>query len=246
MSLFSFQDIISCVTGIMVLTTLLLALELTQRKAGPPDRSKAVGKNIAEMTARRDKLRDEVSENSKTVDKLGKGIPVDPIVVESKEKAVKSLFLANKILASEQEDAIKKGQALQKEASTAENDVKQMAATIARLEARLTTLPGKVFGKQAMYVECSAGKCLVVEVMAEGANTGMLRQVAQFAGPNAYDAFRTWVQARAPNSGKEAYILLVRPEAVTNWQPTVIALASAGFDVGWDVWPGDRKLMGKN
>lgn len=246
MSLFSFQDIISCVTGIMVLTTLLLALELTERKAGPPDPITVVAKDIDERTKRRDELRKEVSDNSKDIARLGAGVPVDPIVIEAKEKAVKAIFLAGKILASDNEEALRKKQALQKETDAAEKDVKQMAANIARLEIGLTTLPSKVFGKQAMYVGCYADKCKVAEVVAEGVGTGVWRQVALFAGPNAYDAFRTWVQARSANSGKEAYILLVRPEAVAHWQPTVTALVTFGFDVGWDVWPGDKKLMGED
>jgi len=35
-SLFSFQDIITCVSGIIILITLILAVELTQRKQAKP------------------------------------------------------------------------------------------------------------------------------------------------------------------------------------------------------------------
>lgn len=246
MSFFSFQDIIACITGIMVLVTLLLALELTERKPAPPEPATVKIEKLEELLRRKDQLRRDVAEGSKVIAQMASSQRVDPLLVESKEKAVQAAFAANKILTDEKSTAEKKIQQVQQDLAQADKDVKQLTSAIARMENRLTRLPGKAFGKQAVYVECSGNECVAASVVSEGADQGLLREMTRFAGADAYDRFRAWAAARRARADAEAYVLLVRPEAAAQWQPTYHALAAAGFEVGWDVWPAERQLLKKS
>jgi hypothetical protein len=126
---------------------------------------------------------------------------------------------------------------------TARGDTQSLAALLARMESQLTNLPGKVFGKQAIYVECSKDQCKVGAIATEGADAGLLHPMAEFAGAEWHKNLLAWARQRASRQGQEAFVLLIRPDAADKWSVLHRALAMLGFDVGWDVWPEPRRLF---
>src|SRR5688572_14968092 len=74
-TLFSFQDIITSVTGVMVLLTLLMALELIQRVVAAPTHQTIVqtrqsGQSLAEMRAEITTLRQQLESSNLIAENL--------------------------------------------------------------------------------------------------------------------------------------------------------------------------------
>jgi len=244
MSFFSFQDIIACVTGIMVLVTLLLALELVQRKPGPPEVAKVVQANLEELKTRRDAIRTEVDQCADTLKNLSSGVMVTRTQVGEIERSVQAVQDATLKAKGGIEEARREGKEAAEKLEKTQDDVAALSAMVARMESQLTNLPGKVFGKQAIYVECSGAGCVLAELADRGPNLGLMQEISRLEGEQWPRAFLAWVRGRQARKDKEAYVLLVRPDAVLQWHQIHRNLAQMGFDVGWDVWPESRKLMG--
>jgi septal ring factor EnvC (AmiA/AmiB activator) len=245
-NLLSFQDIISSVLCLMVLITLLLALDLCQRQWGTPQPVAAppsLQKELDALTARRDALGKETQQAGEAIAKLTSGQMITPNQVSDLREKVKameaSLATMNDRDHSEKSDTSE----LQGKIQQAQTDIAAVKVQIARMESQMTNLSGSAFGRQALYVECEQKRCSVCEIAPDGPEAGSMHALAQFPGDGWEQDFLRWAQQRG-HPDRDAYILLVRPEAAPKWPLLRRALGQLGFEAGWDVWPENRKLLG--
>ena len=244
MSFFAFQDIITSVTGILLLVTLLMTLELITRArfvaevpAADADELPALRRGIANAEARGAWLRGEVERVGQA---LASAAAASPLVTAEELQRIE--FESNR--AAARNDALR---ARQREVSAAlareraevekvESDAETRAAKARQLQARaeefrrsnhVVMLPGNAAGKSPVFVE-SSGEGLVA-----GTADSDGRVVPTEKWPaGAVDALARWAESRSRT--REYFLILVRPDGVATANNAVERLRDAGFDVGWE------------
>jgi hypothetical protein len=259
MSFFAFQDIISCTTGIMVLITLMLTMELMTKTINA-DQTPTVSADptevenaLAEATARAQELRGEVENGTIMLAKIAGGEMITATQMKAVEDAVKNLekdskSITGKIALTDDENnalttTIKDMEDLLK---VLKGEIKAWADKIAKNKKKtvITVLGGDQETRRVLFVESSADKCIVAIIPRDGPNKGIAQEVKRFTGPDPYKALISWAATSlAPN--KDCFVLLIRPKAVKQWNIMVQGLKGRRFDVGWDVWPLDKNLFGE-
>ena len=187
MSFFSFQDIISCTTGIMVLITLMLTMELVSKtmdpqRQPPPVDPTALEEAVAAAQKRLDELKHKVDEAKKMLNKLVDGELITRTQVQALEEAVKNLEKDNvsttgKIALTENEH-----EALTKPIKEAEDAIKKLKGEIDawtteiaknKKRTRVTLLGGEAETRRVLFVESSVDKCTVATIPREGPDRGI-------------------------------------------------------------------------
>ncbi|MBT3201683.1 MAG: hypothetical protein HN350_17415 [Phycisphaerales bacterium] len=256
MSFFSFQDIISCTTGIMVLITLMLTMHLMTKTMNadqaPPSDPSALEEAMADAKKRLAQLQHEVKEGETTLDKLAGGEIITPTQVKALEQAVRNSEKDNESITGKIALTENEHDALVKAIKDIEDIIKKLTGDIEawteeiaknKKRTRVTLLGGGAVTKRVLFVEASADKCTVAVIPKDGPDTGIAQEVKRFEGPNPYEAFIIWAATLSPD--KDCFVLLVRPKAVDKWVIMFRGLKGRRFDVGWDVWPPDKNLLGE-
>jgi len=254
MTFFSFQDIIACTTGIMVLITLLLALELITRtpeapQSTSPDKIQELQEAVEAAERDAARLKAAVEDKAQTVKDLAGGKKVTRLLVEDMKKRAEArrknleqakadvgrLALALRRLKGQREK-----QAAQKK--EADEKLKEARRKLAKAErSRRTVLEGDQ-SKTPLLVEVSATEIAVGKVPF-GAQAEA-QEVVRFSGPSPTAKFLSWIRQRSHTS--EYFVLLMRSEGVKYFEPLVEKIRAAGFQVGWDVWPPGKELFPKS
>lgn len=246
MSFFSFQDIVACTTGIMVLVTLLLTMELLQRALGAP------ADDALEVAERQLKdLQDRVNEAAKHLQNLSETKVITDREMEWLEKTIEKLGRDNVALT----DRIPKEKARLvraiKAANSLQEQVEGLASAVADLRRRvnalrdqplITIIDRSTDGKRPLWVECSRNGCVVCRIPREGNDAGIAAKVKAFAGDDWVDQFVNWATAgRDVNPGTDKFVLLIRPDAVAGWE-ALMGRLKGKFTFGWDVWSKQHSL----
>jgi len=255
MSFFSFQDIIACTTGIMVLVTLVLMLELLTRVLGaaepPPPPDPDLPRKVADAGRRRDALKAELAENQRLLEALTAGKIITRAQAAAKADSVRKRQqlrqqLADEIARAEADRAAALAEIVRAQRASDElaRKIKDWHAEIelSRKRTRLRVIRGQEGGKKALIVECSAGGGVVAELPRTGPMRDIPKEVQRFAGDDWVDRFLAWVYRRRDKNA-EYFVVLVRPDAVGHWQKILRHLKGWGFDRGVDVWPPEKKLV---
>ena len=249
MSFFSFQDIISCTTGILVLITLLLTMELATRTyADVPSKQSEDELRTAlnDAQAQRERLAQQVDAAKTTAASAARG-PISPSrLLEAQRKAA---LRHDQVLATEQRlnkldaEIATTTQKLQEAKTLAQS----LSAGIARYreqlketlkESRVVLIGGPATAKEAVLVELALEKVQV----GLGRTPDERHVIQSFQGMQAIDDFLAWAPARDPAA--DYFVLFVRPDAAGAFDHVVDALrGKLGFEVGWDAWPVDRSLF---
>jgi len=243
MTFFSFQDIVACTMGIMVIITIFLALELVTRAEGRQGQEaqdpgvKDLQQNVIDLTRQRDELLRLQREKKIILDSLeGR-----TVVTLEQLKA-----LADKIIALE--GRIREV-TLEVEKLKKERDKFILLVNEIELEKKKigVILLGKLARETQLFLECSAAEGVVARVPP----SRIPEELKRFSGPNWPAEFLQWVQ-QTRDPAKEQFVLLVRPDAVDNKHCATIRgfLRNRGwgpqnqpFVVGLDVWPPERSLI---
>ena len=251
-SFFSFQDVITSVTGILILVTLLLTLELVARGEAAP----AAIEQEPSASELRGRLRDGEQQLSRLKKQtaelqaiLGEAATASPVAaeedVEVLEREIRAARdrgrqLRNEVAAAESE--------LQTARTAAESDANRAAEAQSaaaesqrRLEAfrqskRLVVLPGGDERKKPLLVECAGGGVTVASLEGDGG----LRVLQKWQG-EAVGELLEW--ARSRDAGTEYFLVMVRPDGVSAGKRAILLLREAGFDVGWEPLEADVQLM---
>jgi hypothetical protein len=256
---FSFQDIILSVTGILILVTLLLTLELatraelvTQTPVQMLDPAQ-INAQVATVERRRAALQEEVQGLERLLAEVGKAQLGPTGSIEELRGALTARRAAVARLQQEAEslDAAAEGKRegagairaasaeLEAEAVKLEASARAAAAELANQVPtnRLFFLPGQGDGKRPLIVECSAKQVRV----GQPNEKGELVELASWAGADGVHGFSQWVRSR--DAGREYLVLFARPDGTGQYERAHLQLARLGFDVGWDAIPEDVVLF---
>ena len=256
MSFFSFQDIIACTTGVMVLLTLTLVLELMNRTMKATSKAESQSAvSLKDEIKKAEKQREELKKQVAAGQRAIKAIPHDRDVTEEDirrmEIKVKSLQ-KDKVKVDVKFSLASRGlDDTTKQLDMSEKEVEELKEKVGPLEAKITKLRRQSLvpvvdrsdGKEPLWIECGKSEITVSKIPRQGKNAGLAIEIKRFKGSDAMKQFSSWAARR--DKGKVKFVILVRPLAAQNGNSLIQNLKSRGFSVGWDVWPKKRDLHNK-
>lgn len=244
-SLFAFQDIITAVTGVMILVTMLLTLELLQRKEQSPAAKTA--QTIEQVVAVTAQLEAEIAEIERAMAAQSDLIKYDQAALRRRiaELAQQRAVLERDVdrLRVEQEDARQRQASIQLAAEQQEatpellaalqNEITSVREHLERLRRsnRMIFNPVACDQKQPWLVELETG-------------TIQVAKVGEIGPPRSFqsvDAFLKWSAGR--NAHREYFVLLVKPDTIGQFDLARETLSEKGFDVGFDVLAADQTAI---
>ncbi len=247
LSLFSFQDIITTVTGVMILVTLLTALQLV-RPAGQaaPAKGEAPG-DLRQRLARLQAVNDDLAEQLEMLRaRARRAAAASPETVGQLEQQ------RDRLLAQAQ--TLRQWHAQQ--APRVQQAIAQSKAEQTRREQELAALEVELAKVQRDLRRAASGQHRLYRFRPSGARTWWIADVGprswrlweldrqgrptgrgqEFAQPRAaarLGAFQTWLGDRSRQ--QEAIFLLVRPSAVEDFERLGDMLRERGFALGFDL-----------
>lgn len=250
MSFFSFQDIMASVTGIMILVTLLLALDPlgTQMRASrsaqaatPSPARRAVTAEVAEALAAQTAAAEaEVAQLRRSLDARRRNPRVAPELeaelaaeLERRQRTAEEVELR----ASRIHEAAER---LEQEAAAAVERREQARRLLERarealrrsvMQARLRFLPGERYAKAPLLVELSPHGAALGEVTADR-TPSRLRALSGISP----EAVAEGLTGRDPAT--EYLVFVVHPGAVASLDPLIEWFSARGWEVGWQLWDG--------
>jgi hypothetical protein len=252
LSLFSFQDIITSVTGVMVLLTLLLAVELMQRVLNSAPKQTEVQitssvQSIAEMQAELAELQRQLDSSGAISEKL------PSFDVEKLRQDRQQLQVSNQRL--QQEVANLSNRNDQKQVHLAKAAAQSIAAQqtnlqeIQTLEQQIADAQNKMDGMTSsnrIFFNKDAGgkRTWIVESAKDqlwAAEIGVSAPPRIFAG---VDDFRVWVSAMDPRSA--ALYLIVKPDGEGLFESCRDIASKAGVDIGFHVMAANQQVIDSN
>lgn len=247
-SLFSFQDIITSVTGIMILTTLLLALELINRTQGSPpvqtaEHTKTSQQTSGELRTEIENLRQQLSAadqdvrdypslNAAELDRMVQSTAQSTKRLQSELNTLQTK-LSNKLNESKQvEDQTKQDK------QEGEQQLKKLEQQIADAEQTIAEVEGS---NRVYYSSGVQGKRMwVVEITASGlvvAEMGVQSVPKNFSS---VDAFKQWLDTLELND--HALFLLIKPGGAVTFRQ-VQKHISGNMDYGYQVVAADQQVL---
>lgn len=249
LSLFSFQDIITSVTGVMVLLTLLLAVELIQRVvASPPQQTKsqikASSQSIEEMQAEVDSLIRELQASGSGAEGLpsfdAKKLREERLELQGANERLQreNVQLEDRLSAKEREVAASETtSASERVKSTEELASLEQQIVAAREQLKSITTSNRIFfrneqgGKETWIVEVTAA-------LIQTAKIGVAAKPLQFAD---IAAFKSWLMSIDPAT--TAIYVVVKPGGESQFENCGEAIRGAGIELGFHVVPTERQVV---
>jgi cell division protein FtsB len=242
-SLFAFQDIITSVTGIMILITMTLALDLVQKATSSP---RSATPAIAEQVEVA--VKESEQEISRLEQILGAGVGSIHIDAETARKQLKDLERARKeldqqnaSLSSEVNAASARKQAVDEQAqSVSPEALQQLQAEVVASRDQIRKLKESnrvVFNRPAgtsktsWLVQLDKDSVLVAE---SGKNAAPL----EFSTP---EEFLGW--AGGQDADSMYFVVLIKPSGIERFGPIRETLQSDGFDLGYDLLSADQTAI---
>ena len=238
LSLFSFQDIMACLTGILILVALLIAMDgLTDEMEATPGKSGVPNPEVA--AARIPMLREQIAILQRSIDdrKGGRDVAkadVDLLVDSNKPKA-RLVERARKRLA-DAEAEMKRITAEQAEATQQIEERRERMVTAKRaaeaqvLRERVKFRPGIKFSKAPVFVEPMTNGVVLGELDA----TRTPVRIAELKDPNADARIVGELAKRLPDTSYIVFV--VHEDAIQRFETLRTALGRRGYDVGWQLW----------
>lgn len=240
-SLFAFQDIITSVTGIMILVTLTLALELLQRTEGAPAEKTAevVSQLEASVLDNQEQIQQLNQRLARGKDALARLAGFDQSQVrrqlEQLRKLNQQLDAEMEQFASEREDALRRKREIEGEKRRRASDPQTLQDLLARAEQRRQQIEKLRKSNRTIFnpTPGQAKTPWLVEVNAESF------AVAQWGKSAPPQLFRSSSQLKSflagRDRGSEYFVLLVKPDGIENFARARHVFREAGFDVGFDL-----------
>lgn len=238
LTLFSFQDIMACLTGVLILISLLLALDgLSDRidDAGSPGSAAE-----AEAAQRAEQLAVEIKALEEQVDERKRGLPVT-------EDEVKVLEARAASMQRELDEAQQRDRTLA--AEVARLDEVQKALEVRRAAAERTLVEQELQRRRQRVQYRPGGQNdrtpLFVEVAASGLKVGKLDtertpvMLADLPGAAPLPPKPEEGLAKALNlHGPDSYYVLfvVHPDGIKRFEALRAAVFRNGYEVGWQLW----------
>jgi hypothetical protein len=258
-SLFSFQDIITSVTGIMILVTLFLGLEIMRRREqSPAHQTQSLAEEIQQAAAQSGQVEAAVAANRRQIDELRNSlvdeeghlledVKYDP---EQLERQLRDLTALNHMLEQEVTESDSRRQAAERSLADLAARADSRAAERQSLDRliqqaqqkkheldklrqanRVIFNPDQASTKTPWLVELSPQRILAGVV-------GKKQPPQSFAN---VQTFLAWATQR--KAAGEYFVLLIKPEAVHDFTVARAALEKAGFDLGYDLLKADHTAV---
>lgn len=243
-SLFAFQDIITSVTGIMILLTLIFSLELTRRVPTTTNAPRSVQiadtqKQVDDLKNQIDELQRVFTENQNLLSQVASMPAIDIVALEQ------DLLRRLATLRAIAEEMNRSNQQLSLDMSQNSRDIEQLQNTrlrsleeeLRRLREAIATTPKSAVvvynpdpgaTKKAWLIDL--GKDRIQAFPIDG---GAVRTFPVSADDQIPLEFTAW--ARQRSSSSEYFVLLLRPATILLYDKVYPFLESAGFELGVDL-----------
>jgi len=253
-SLFAFQDIITSVTGVIVLVTLLSSLELVHRKAEPVPSSQAaadvsrLADQIPALELANQTLRQQLEDLRAVARAAARASPQTVADLQAQRDRLRSQAEA---LGEWRSHAAPE---VQRRMQAAGKQYAELEAQLAALEAQLArtrqTAARAAAGQHRLYRfrpsgaqtwwigDLAAQRWRFLEVDRQGAPTGRKQEFVQSSSRARLAACRQWLADRSRQA--EAVFLLVRPSTIKEFDPLRGWLREQGFRLGFDLLAEDQ------
>lgn len=265
-SLFSFQDIITSITGIMFLVVLLLLLFILEAEPKTSDRE--VRRKLKEAEERIEALRGQLAANRSAGRGLLRKIEEyrrnDPRLLQQRRRELQQELprLAAEAVRSEAEEKALESEsaALRHEQETAEKRREELRLLVqaakrhgAELRGELEQAEKQELSRRRLVPYTVDGNSGLDPVLAECGPDGIRvlvpadKSVHDFRRPGALtslesvEAFMSWV--RTLDASKVYFCVLVKPSAFRYAEVTASQLLAAGFRRGLEVMPSDESTI---
>lgn len=237
-SFFSFQDIICCVAGILVLITMMLALDLINRTGiNGKDHEIQFAEmrtKIAKARDRQDELNKRLASAKETFFKATASVGALPQDIPVLEEQVRIAELQAAKLKSTLEQKASLRDELQMEFEGLKESSQTEAQRLEEIKKKVTTekerpdvpAPGGIPSKMTpVYVEFSPSEVRIGQLSATGKPLLVQRLPS-------YSSFLKWAGNR--KSSEDFFVLLVKPDYIADFAKLRFELRKLGFQVGWD------------
>jgi len=248
-TLFSFQDIITSVTGIMILVTLMMAVELIQRRqqasaqpvVSSPISSQPAGEQtaqeIGDLRTRLESQREALKQLAEIVpgqtagqirelDKVMQRLDAEAAQLQGRYESVRRTHEdAGRPLARQTDDLRK-----------TEERIRELEELVKQVSSEKRVVYNAVDGnlKQAWLVELAGDRMLVAAL-------GKPDKPEVFAGVSRQADFRAWAAKR--DKHREYFVLLVKPSSISAYKQARTDLTELGFDLGYDLLAADQTAI---
>ena len=246
-SLFSFQDLITSLSGILILLVLLMAIEIA---AGKLDESQTDSKAESMSGSLRDLRASVASLSSDVADlkvKVGAGVTLSAVEVVSQltkaerenaelAAALSRLQAENAVLGRESKSTRTNVESSSPDLIALESRVEALRESVARAEADKKTfyIPEEGSAKSPVIVECSATKIRVGYI---GRPELPIEFASDDAGISAFDK-----HLRRYSTDKEYLVFMIKPSGVRIFYSLTVAARDRGFEIGYDALEEDRSV----
>jgi hypothetical protein len=240
LSLFSFQDIMACLTGILILVALLIAIDglsddmqATPSKGGTPNpeiaaaRIPVLREQIAILQRSIDDRKGGRDVTKAEVDLLDDSLKDRAMLVERARKRLSDADTEVKRIAVEQAELTKKVEELRERIATAKRSAEQQV-----LRERVKFRPGMKYPKAPVFVEPRADGVVLGELDASLVPV----RIADLKDPNADARIVGALAKRLPDTSYIVFV--VHEDAIPRFETLRNALIRRGYEVGWQLWDG--------
>ena len=237
-SLFSFQDVLACLTGVLIMVSLLLCIDGLSSNINMAKGAQAAGQPM-DMTAQVERLTQEVAVLRKAVEDRKGGVDVSKQVVDVLDDRVKQVAeeaekakrrddaLAAELAARNKELAkLREEEAAAKDAATAAT----RSALQVELRERVRFRAGQTYQKAPVFVEVGTGRLVVGEL--DASRTPIL--VARLEGADAENRLVGALGKRMPDTSYIVFV--VHQDAIPRFESLRDAMFRRGCEVGWQLW----------
>ena len=247
-SLFSFQDIITAVTGIIIFVTLILAIELVYSENVSPTRQTVA--MITKLSAALDDVKsqlalskDDLARDESTVLEIARILPSqlesellqNQQRVERLENELQSLGQLRAQLTDQERNgasALSQTAAKQSDIESIQKQIDAVRDEFGKLKEsnRLIYNPTLDSNRKPWLVDIQRGKILVAPA-GEKAKPVAFTSTAERVRVH---AFLKWSKTR--DSAQDYFVLLVRPTEISTYDTLVVELRDLGFHIGIDLF----------
>lgn len=246
-SLFAFQDIIAGVTGVMVVFTLILVVQLMTRTRTKGKESVARMQTLTTQVMQEEKrvaeLKNTIAENEMALNQIqNRGASMGGNL-ETRERRLEKLQEQNRRAnrtRSERRAELERVKdelrlAATRERASAEqvSQAQQNAAEESR-KARVRVRAGISTTKTPYVVECSRNEIIVGKILFSGDSANEVEEITRFAGgpDRASLAFGAWLAGRNP--AVDRFSILILPDGVDSSDQVRTWISARGFDHGYE------------
>ena len=248
-SLFSFQDIITSVTGIMILVTLMLAIELMSRTVSSPSNQtaqqiEATRETVDEMKKEIEKLRAQIARTtvplddipSFDIDKLRR----DQVTMEQKleqldqqnQKLARHVSAKKQELERRQREEMVRSHQEERRKEDLERQVESLREKIATLDD-----PDQTF----FIVGKNQKPTWLIELTSHAIHAALIGTKSPPRRFASIDDVKSWIQSHSP--GQYGYFFVVKPGGSLVFRQLQKFLIDQGYEFGFDIVGAQKKII---